>query len=95
MNLTTTFYVSLLTLVLLAGTACISTQSAVKDLPPPTPLPTPIAKVTDEPTPTPSLPADELIPRTSPCLALPAAKMPDGDHHLRFQPSGLAALHPG
>lgn len=72
MNLTSTFLtISLCTLVLLAGTACTSTQSAVKDLPPPpTPPPTPIAKVSNEPTPTPSLPADELITRTSPLEAL-------------------------
>lgn len=72
MNLTTSFFcLCLLTLVLLTGTACVSSQSAVRDAPPPpTPAPTQLAKGSDQPTPSPSLPPDELIPRTTPNEAL-------------------------
>lgn len=72
MNLTTSFFcLCLLTLLLLTGTACFSSQSAVRDVPPsPTPAPTQLAKGSDQPTPTPSLSLDELIPRTTPLEAI-------------------------
>ncbi|MFN7930927.1 MAG: rhodanese-like domain-containing protein [Blastocatellia bacterium] len=73
MNLTTTFiYITLLTLLLLTGTGCLTTQSAVNDPPPPPPAPKPtvVATPSGQPTPAPSIPPDEYIQRTPPREAM-------------------------